>query len=176
MLRVYPGLDNSKAQASGAGPARISVEPRDVVQLLRRSAWPILACSVVALAAAGAYIAVSAPRFVARAQILIEPQRPQVFWHEPGMIDLTIDNAQVESQLEVLRSEKIAAAVIDSLGLASDPEFQGASRRAGSEQGRQGLPRANPPCPAALPTCGGRAPRSRPLRAVSARDGSANPT
>lgn len=124
MLRVYPGLDNSKAQASGAGPARISVEPRDVVQLLRRSAWPILACSVVALAAAGAYIAVSAPRFVARAQILIEPQRPQVFWHEPGMIDLTIDNAQVESQLEVLRSEKIAAAVIDSLGLASDPEFQ----------------------------------------------------
>src|SRR6185312_2727673 len=43
------------------------------------------------------------------------------------------DNAQVESQVEVLHSEGIANDVIGSLGLVKDPEFQAS----GSEYERQ---------------------------------------
>lgn len=98
---------------------------------LKQSLWLLVAAVVIAMLVGAVYVATTVPTFVASAQLLIESQKMQFFWKEAGMVDLTVDNAQVESQLEILKSEKIAGAVIDSLNLVADPEF--GTPKAGSD-------------------------------------------
>ena len=98
---------------------------------LKQSLWLLVAAVVIAMLIGAAYVVVTVPTFVATAQLLIESQKMQFFWKEAGVVDLTVDNAQVESQLEILKSEKIAGAVIDSLNLVADPEFR--APKAGSD-------------------------------------------
>ena len=98
---------------------------------LKQSFWLLVIAVAIAMVIGAAYVAITVPTFVASAQLLIESQKMQFFWKESGMVDLTVDNAQVESQLEILKSEKIAGAVIDSLNLVADPEFR--APKAGSD-------------------------------------------
>ena len=92
---------------------------------LRRSLWIIVAAALTGLILATAFCLLATPTYVATAQLLIEPQKQQqLLLFEPGMLDLTLDNAQVESQVEVLRSERLAAAVVAILKLGTDREFQ----------------------------------------------------
>ena len=115
---------------------RTSVSPQDEVPgrpvtpailgtVIQRYAVLVIVCTMVGAGLAVAYVTLSVPTYVAGAQLLIEPQRQQqLLIFEPGMLDLTLDNAQVESQVEVLRSERLAGAVVDALKLTRDPEFQ----------------------------------------------------
>ncbi|MBZ9677696.1 GumC family protein [Mesorhizobium sp. ES1-1] len=71
------------------------------------------------------YVVTSDPIYAARTQILIEPKIPRgVQQQQPAEVNLSLDTAQVESQLAVLRSQKIAMMVIDDLGLMNDPSFR----------------------------------------------------
>ena len=107
----------------------------EIVSAAQHSFWTILGCVLVMMLAAAAYLAISPPSYVASAQLLIGPPKQQFSLQDNSMLDLTIDSAAVESQVEVLRSEGIANKVIAALGLANDPEFQ--SDDAGSEYVRQ---------------------------------------
>lgn len=84
----------------------------------------------VVIAAAIAYTA--RPHFTAETRLVIDPNRQQ------GMRDrniegaFTLDNAQVESQIAVIRAEKIAGMVIESLNLQNDPDFQPRPGRLGT--------------------------------------------
>src|SRR5262245_47381449 len=89
----------------------------DVAGLLKRSFRTILACPLIALTAAVLYLLGTPPAYVATAQLMIEPAKQQLLWQDNSMVDLTVDNAQVESQVEILRSERIAGDVIASLDL-----------------------------------------------------------
>jgi succinoglycan biosynthesis transport protein ExoP len=104
--------------------ARNSVDLPELFWILRRNLWIIIASVVLSAAIGAGYVLTTPTTFVASAQVLIEPQRPQLFWQEPGMLDLTIDNAQVESQVEILRSDRMTS-VIRDLELTNDPEFYG---------------------------------------------------
>lgn len=95
-----------------------------VLAFVRQSVWIIALAVAMFLAGAITYIVNTRPSFVATAQVMIEAQKLQVLLQDAGAVDLTIDNAQVESQVEVLRSERIAAMVIDRMGLIDDREFQ----------------------------------------------------
>jgi uncharacterized protein involved in exopolysaccharide biosynthesis len=63
-----------------------------------------------------------APVYTARAQILIDPQAMQS-WQSRTDASNSLDTAQVESQIAVLRSEKIAIQVGRQLNLFTDSEF-----------------------------------------------------
>ena len=65
------------------------------------------------------------PSFTAQAQLLIDARKVQVFQQQSILGDIPIDTAQVESQVEVLKSENVALAVIKNLHLTEDPEFVG---------------------------------------------------
>ena len=102
-----------------------SVTPAILGTVIERYAVLVLVCTLLGAGLAVAYVSLSVPTYVAGAQLLIEPQRQQqLLIFEPGMLDFTLDNAQVESQVEVLRSERLAGAVVDALKLTRDPEFQ----------------------------------------------------
>ncbi|MGX5851096.1 GumC family protein [Mesorhizobium sp. PL10] len=94
----------------------------DIAEFLRRYVGTIIACLAAALLVAGFYNLTTDPTFTASAQILIEPKLPQHL-QEAGEVNLSLDTAQVESQIAVMQSEKIAAMVLDQLKLVDDPKF-----------------------------------------------------
>ena len=99
----------------------------DLVPALKRSFWTIVVCPVIAAAIALLYVATTPSSYLASTQLLIEPAKQQLLWQNSNLVDLTVDNAQVESQVEVIHSERIASDVITRLQLADDPEFRSTS-------------------------------------------------
>src|SRR5690242_11618760 len=95
-----------------------------MLAVFKRSLWRILLVVALAVLAATVYVMVTPRGYTSTAQIMIESQKQQLIWQTPGLLDLTVDNAQVESQVEVLRSERIASQVIDRLNLTQDAEFR----------------------------------------------------
>jgi capsular exopolysaccharide synthesis family protein len=100
-----------------------SVTLTSLLANLRRSIW-LIALAVVITTFAGALYVITTPSgYVALTQILIEPHK-QAGVADPGVLDLTVDTAEVESQVQILKSERIAAGVVDALQLTTDPDFQ----------------------------------------------------
>jgi Mrp family chromosome partitioning ATPase/LPS O-antigen subunit length determinant protein (WzzB/FepE family) len=110
-----------------------SVTLADALVFLRRQFWLILGVVAAIVVVAAVYVVLAPSEYVARAELMIEPGKQRALWQDSGLVDLTIDNAQVESQVEVLRSERIANDVIGKLGLVNDPEF----RTVGTDYERQ---------------------------------------
>ncbi|MGL4635489.1 MAG: GumC family protein [Beijerinckiaceae bacterium] len=111
--------------AADMSPAAQAISVTDLAPVVRRYAGLVFGVISIFVSAAVVYILTATPTFVATTQLLIESQKGQPFMLEPGLLDLTIDNAHVESQVEVIRSERISLAVIRQLGLTADPEFRG---------------------------------------------------
>lgn len=70
------------------------------------------------------YLKIATPIFAARAQIIIDPRVQEQWNGQTGNAVLALDTAQVESQIAVLRSERIAKSVIADLHLADAQDFQ----------------------------------------------------
>jgi succinoglycan biosynthesis transport protein ExoP len=117
----------------GAGPDAAadtapSAAPIDFDQLLaaaRRQARVVAAAAVAALLLALAYVVTATPQYTATTDILIDSKKDQNAL-SASIADLTFDTGAIDSQVEVMKSEKIALAVIAALKLARDPEFMGA--------------------------------------------------
>ena len=111
----------------GPGYARESefITFHDIRRFIKRYMRTILASTFLGVIMTAAYVFTAVPLYTAYTQIIIDPSLPQTLQqsHQEGLFSL--DNAQVESQLEVLRSEKIASAVIKELKLQDVPEFGG---------------------------------------------------
>ncbi|MBB6408693.1 GumC family protein [Mesorhizobium sangaii] len=120
MNRMFPNQWPPAEQQASAGQEFIGLS--DITEFLRHYVGTIIACLAAALLVAGFYNSTTDPTFIASAQILIEPKLPQHL-QEGGEVDLSLDTAQVESQIAVMQSEKIAAMVLDQLKLVDDPQF-----------------------------------------------------
>jgi len=121
-----PGHDQRRFRTLSAGSEFIG--HADIIRFVRRHLWIIIGSPLIMVAAAFVYVLVTDPIFTARAQILIDPKMPQLLREQSGEVNFSLDNAQVESQMAVLRSEKIATMVINDLNLNEDPDFLGRKR------------------------------------------------
>jgi uncharacterized protein involved in exopolysaccharide biosynthesis len=92
-----------------------------VLNVLRRQAVFISLVFLSALTLATAYLVVSSNRFTATAQLLTDTNRSDSPAAQYGLVDTAV----VDSQVETIKSEKIAIAVINKLNLTEDPEFYG---------------------------------------------------
>ncbi|TIN30639.1 MAG: ATPase [Mesorhizobium sp.] len=121
MNRMFPNQwPSATDQQASAGQEFIGLS--DITAFLRHYIGTVIACLTAALLVVGFYILTTDPTFTASARILIEPKLPQHL-QEGGEVNLSLDTAQVESQIAVMQSEKIAAMVLDQLKLADDPKF-----------------------------------------------------
>ena len=111
----------------------------DTIAFLRRQFWLIAGTVATAVILAAFYVLTTPVGYVASAQVLIDPAKGQTLWQSSNVVDLTLDNAQVESQVEVLQSERIANAVIAALNLANDAEFRGGTPETDSRNQRATL-------------------------------------
>ena len=83
----------------------------------------IVACS---LALGLVYLFTTPPSFTSHAMLLIDSSKLHVLQQQEAPIgNVPIDTAQVETQVEILKSENIGLAVVKDLKLADDPEFVG---------------------------------------------------
>lgn len=83
----------------------------------------IIACSV---ALGAVYLMTTPPSFTAHAMLLIDSGKLRVLQQQDNPLgDAPIDTAQVETQVEILKSENIGLSVVKELKLPDDPEFAG---------------------------------------------------
>jgi succinoglycan biosynthesis transport protein ExoP len=93
------------------------------VGFARRQLIVIVFTTIMTLVLASIYVVNQRPMYFATAQLLIDARKVQMFQQQSILSDAPIDTAQVESQVEILKSENIASAVIKNLHLTEDPEF-----------------------------------------------------
>ena len=98
---------------------------------VRRQSPVIIFVTILIVVLALIYCITARPMFTAQAQLMIDARKVQIFQQQSILGDIPIDTGQVESQVEVLKSENIAAAVVKNLHLAEDPEFSGSNTRIG---------------------------------------------
>ncbi len=124
MLKIAPLPDiafNRERSAIDDPQALLSVG--DVLRFIRRYFLTISLAVLVSLLLTGLYLNNAKPIFTARAQILIDPNTQQYL--RPNEVGrLSLDTAQVEGEIALLRSENIALAVIEKFNLIEEPEFQ----------------------------------------------------
>lgn len=106
-----------------AGAERLS--PRDIARFIRRYAVLIGAWVVFALACGTVYILTAVPTYIAVSQVLIEPRRATSLNAGPdlGLAQYSLDSAQLESQIQVIKSEQVSKPVVRGLHLEQDAEF-----------------------------------------------------
>ncbi|WP_157014600.1 GumC family protein [Mesorhizobium xinjiangense] len=95
----------------------------DIILFLRLYMRSIVGCVFVAMLLSWAYVTTTDSTYTATTQILIQPKIPQLLQQQAAEVNLSLDTAQVESQIAVMQSENIAQVVIDELGLTEDPVF-----------------------------------------------------
>ncbi len=97
------------------------------IGIVRRQYLIILFVTLIATAIGAVYLWIMPSIYTAKAQIIVDRGK-SVFVQQQGVFpDTPIDAPQIESQIQILVSERIAASVVKSLHLTEDPEFVGAT-------------------------------------------------
>jgi polysaccharide biosynthesis transport protein len=96
-----------------------------VLGFVRRQYLIFLFATLVATSIGITYLRVTPPTYAAKAQIIIDRGKSPFLQQQAMFPDTPVDYAQVESQMLVLTSLRIAASVVKNLHLTEDPEFVG---------------------------------------------------
>ena len=124
MLQVTPRSSITMQNARRETVAEPGLGMSDVLGFVRRYRRFIGICVLSALALGTAYLMMATPVYVAQAQVFIDPKRPQAAGTATEFNLMQLDSSQLESQIQVVKSERISRQVIRALGLMDDPEFR----------------------------------------------------
>jgi succinoglycan biosynthesis transport protein ExoP len=75
----------------------------------------------------GIFLSVKPPTYTAEAKILIGAPKPEFIQQQSLLTDTPLDQTQMETQFQLLRSKAILAPIVLKLKLADDPEFSSPS-------------------------------------------------
>lgn len=95
----------------------------DIVRFVRRWRRTILRVSALFVAAAVIFAFVAQPIFTAVAQVMLEPSQARDMLDDPNRPVIAVDQARVESHIEIIKSDQLALDVIRKLQLEKLPEF-----------------------------------------------------
>ena len=96
-----------------------------VLGFLRRHYAIILTIPLLAVALAAVYVFTTPTSFTAQASLNIDTRQIQVLQQPPILSQMNLNRMVMESQLEIIKSDDVALAVIKNLRLTEDPEFVG---------------------------------------------------
>jgi polysaccharide biosynthesis transport protein len=88
------------------------------VNFLRRQYFVVFTIAFLAIGAGVLYLHFAPPIYTAHAQLLTDIRKGQFLQKQSVLADTPVDAAQLESQLQILKSESIATSVIRDLNLA----------------------------------------------------------
>ncbi|MEX0404504.1 Wzz/FepE/Etk N-terminal domain-containing protein [Aquibium sp. LZ166] len=123
----------SNSASDGDGDWRPLIDPLKVMGGVWKSRYLIVGAAIAG-AVIAALLAISTPKkYTAGAELLIDPRQLQIVGNEVtggGGLSTEATLAIVENQVRVLTSGSVLSTVVDKLGLASDPEFNGTEESA----------------------------------------------
>lgn len=129
---VDDGAINRIVPASEPGalaPVRPGEVPNELwewLRLLNRRKALIVGCGLVAVALMALIIAQATPMYKASARLLLDTRTFKVVSTEAALSGVdTMNLGAIQSELEVIQSEFLIGRVIDKLGLANNPDFNG---------------------------------------------------
>lgn len=99
-----------------------------VMRFLRRRRLGILASGAAGMVLAIVYLQLATPQYAATTALLVDLRQSNPFRQQPIATDAQSDNTLVESQVEVLRSEGLARAVVVQHDLTNDRAFNSIGR------------------------------------------------
>ncbi|WP_128918295.1 MULTISPECIES: AAA family ATPase [Bradyrhizobium] len=91
---------------------------------IRRQYLVIIFATLLASAASLIYLRLVSPAYTAQVQVLFENPRAQFLQKQSLLSEPTVDVTQIETQLQIIKSQATAAAVIKQLTLADHPDFK----------------------------------------------------
>ncbi len=95
-----------------------------LVETLRRQMGLIIATIVFCLAVAAVYLFSVTPIYTASSLILVDPSQKNLLDpNTAGNVNMSYASSRVDSEVEILRSDTVALAVVREQGLIADPEF-----------------------------------------------------
>ena len=99
----------------------VSEQPmvKSLFDIVCRRRLLLISCLILALSFDAAYIKLVRAKYAATVTLLIDFRRAQLSQTDVAIVD----QGAVDSQIELLRSEKILLAVVKKLNLVQDPEF-----------------------------------------------------
>jgi uncharacterized protein involved in exopolysaccharide biosynthesis len=101
-----------------------TIDIRALIGILRRQNRLIIMACILALGLAGLYLFQATPLYRANALFMIDPSRKNLLeTTDPQMLNSTSESARIESEVAILKSDKVLLTTIERAGLISDPEF-----------------------------------------------------
>ena len=96
---------------------------KSIIDLLRRQLWLILITAFAFVALAALYTYSITPKFTATALVLVDTSTKKLLENETRSSNSSMDNARIESEVDILKSDRILIDVIRSNDHISDDEF-----------------------------------------------------
>src|SRR4030081_562171 len=97
-----------------------------MMKVFRRQLPLIVLVVLLCCALGGAYLLTTPKRYSSMAEMVIDSRKTQMLQQQNPMgIEAPVDSAMVDSQVEIMKSESIALAVIKDLRLKENSEFVG---------------------------------------------------
>jgi polysaccharide biosynthesis transport protein len=96
-----------------------------VLEFLRRQYLIIAIATVIAVVLGIVYVITSPSSYTAVASMILDSKRIQLFQQQSLFTEMPVDTGNIDSQVEIIKSETVAKAVIKKLNLINDPEFVG---------------------------------------------------
>jgi succinoglycan biosynthesis transport protein ExoP len=98
---------------------------KSIFAAVRRQSRVIIGGTVIGVVLGLIYVATSVPLYTATTSIMIDRRQVRAVQDFSAVTDLGVDAPIVaDSQVEVMKSEKIALSVVNKLNLVNDPTFQ----------------------------------------------------
>ena len=117
------------SEPAALAPVRLSEAPDQLwewLRLLNRRKALIVGCGLVAVALMALIIAQATPMYKASARLLLDTRTFKVLSTEAALSGVdTMNLGAIQSELEVIQSEFLIGRVVDKLGLANNPDFNG---------------------------------------------------
>jgi len=125
MLQVNRNVNLAEPQLGATLPSEVL---QSAINFVRRQ-YVVIAFAIALTTMLGiVYLITTPPIFTAYAKMIIDTRKVQLFQQESIMGDLGIDTAAVESQVELLKSQNIALAVVKANHLTENPDFVGSGK------------------------------------------------
>jgi polysaccharide biosynthesis transport protein len=93
------------------------------IGFFRRQFSTIKFALLLSLILGAIYIFATPPQYTARAILIVDTPKIQLFQSQSPLVGAPLDSATVDTQIEVLNSDDIVLSVIKDLHLSDDPEF-----------------------------------------------------
>lgn len=122
--RMLPAQDASVM--SPVRPVDSSNELWEWLRLLNRRKALIMGCGLIATALMALMVAQATPLYKASSRLMLDTRTFKVVSTEAALSGVdTLNMGAIQSELEVIQSEFLIGRVVDKLGLANNPDFNG---------------------------------------------------